>query len=364
MGGLSVDTNDSGFLAFKSHLDDLKSYFSSFGEIDSASVMYHHDKRHSRGFGFVLFKSASSVNTVIRSSPHIIKGKTVDVKKAYPKDELPTQPAESLAEPEDPRPRRLSPAKSLRSRPHRDSLQLEFFDEEDNNPLPASYTQPSPEDPLSPLSRPTPRTLPLPRFSYEPLAQPTYPLYEEPFSRLDQDWSRDYLHYPHTLLSPREDTLLPRRTFGSFSGEDLRFGSAGESLLDTASAEPTFSPRGLLGGRHASMRYDGLLATDPGLGDETLGGEFFSNEGAMRETRSPREEFTWRYFGDKEDVDPSMWGSAEAMMRREESMSSRTFSKNRRSRNHLMFTSDSSRRSPLDSWTGNLEDTNSLSDHN
>ena len=182
MGGLSVDTNDSGFLAFKSHLDDLKSYFSSFGEIDSASVMYHHDKRHSRGFGFVLFKSASSVNTVIRSSPHIIKGKTVDVKKAYPKDELPAQPAESLAEPEDPRPRRLSPAKSLRSRPHRDSLQLEFFDEEDNNPLPASYTQPSPEDPLSPLSRPTPRTLPLPRFSYEPLAQPTYPLYEEPFS--------------------------------------------------------------------------------------------------------------------------------------------------------------------------------------
>ena len=177
MGGLSVDTNDSGFLAFKSHLDDLKSYFSSFGEIDSASVMYHHDKRHSRGFGFVLFKSASSVNTVIRSSPHIIKGKTVDVKKAYPKDELPAQPAESLAEPEDPRPRRLSPAKSLRSRPHRDSLQLEFFDEEDNNPLPASYTQPSPEDPLSPLSRPTPRTLPLPRFSYEPLAQPTYPLY-------------------------------------------------------------------------------------------------------------------------------------------------------------------------------------------
>lgn len=361
-----MDTNDSSPSSSSSRVDDLKAYFSSFGEIDSASVMYHHDKRHSRGFGFVLFKSASSVNTVIRSSPHIIKGKTVDVKKAYPKDELPSQSSESLAEPDDPRPRRLSPAKSLRSRPARaDSLQLEFFDEEDNNPLPASYTQQlSPEDPLSPLARAA-RTRPLPRFSYEPLAQPSYPLYpEEPFPRFEQDWNRDYLHYPNTLLSPREDSLLSRRTFGSFSGDDLRFGSAGESLLDTASAEPAFSPRGLLGGRHASMRYDGLLATDPGLGDETLGGEFFSNEGVMRETRSPREEFTWRYFDDKEDVDSGMWGSGEMMMGREESMSNRTFSKNRRSRNHLMFTSDSSRRSPLDSWTGNLEDTNSLSDHN
>lgn len=64
--------------------------------------MYQHDKRHSRGFGFVLFKSSSSVNTIMQTGPHIIRNKTVhrfmnlswlqvDVKKAYPKDELSTQ---------------------------------------------------------------------------------------------------------------------------------------------------------------------------------------------------------------------------------------------------------------------------------
>ena len=41
--------------------------------------MYHHDKHHSRGFGFVLFKSASSINAVMRGGPHIIKGKKVNV---------------------------------------------------------------------------------------------------------------------------------------------------------------------------------------------------------------------------------------------------------------------------------------------
>lgn len=39
--------------------------------------MYQHDKRHSRGFGFVLFKSSSSVNTIMQTGPHVIRNKTV-----------------------------------------------------------------------------------------------------------------------------------------------------------------------------------------------------------------------------------------------------------------------------------------------
>ena len=58
-------------------IDDLREYFSRFGEIETASVMYHHDKHHSRGFGFVLFKSNASVNAVMQSGPHVIRNKTV-----------------------------------------------------------------------------------------------------------------------------------------------------------------------------------------------------------------------------------------------------------------------------------------------
>lgn len=162
VGGLSIDTNDSGCGAPLSSVDDLRQYFSRFGEIESASVMYHHDKRHSRGFGFVLFKSGSSVNAVMQSGPHVICGKTVDVKKAYPKDDPSSQAeqGESVAEAEasasKPYKERNRPAKqkqafSLDSSqsplgddhlqgPH-EHLSLEFFDEQDNNPLPNKYTQ-------------------------------------------------------------------------------------------------------------------------------------------------------------------------------------------------------------------------------
>lgn len=101
VGGLSVDTHDSISNSPFTNVDDLREYFSQFGEIENASVMYHHDKRHSRGFGFVLFKSSSSVNTLMQSGPHIIRNKIVDVKKAYPKDELANQAesAELIQEP-------------------------------------------------------------------------------------------------------------------------------------------------------------------------------------------------------------------------------------------------------------------------
>ena len=60
-----------------SYIADLRSYFSQFGEIESAIVMYHHDKRHSRGFGFVVFRNTAGVHSVMRSGPHVIRGKSV-----------------------------------------------------------------------------------------------------------------------------------------------------------------------------------------------------------------------------------------------------------------------------------------------
>lgn len=77
VGGLSVDTTDGHPVPASSSVEDLLKYFSKFGEIESASVMYHHDKHHSRGFGFVLFRNGSSVNEVMQRGPHVICGKTV-----------------------------------------------------------------------------------------------------------------------------------------------------------------------------------------------------------------------------------------------------------------------------------------------
>ena len=141
--------------------------------------MYHHDKRHSRGFGFVLFKNGSSVNAVMQSGPHVICGKTVDVKKAYPKDDPSFQPEQgetaaeldaSASKPYKERSRPLKPkqAFSLDSSqsplgddhlqgPSREHLSLEFFDEQDNNPLPNKYTQDSLPGVSSPGANPFPK---------------------------------------------------------------------------------------------------------------------------------------------------------------------------------------------------------------
>eukprot|EP00960_Hanusia_phi_P036076 752123-Hanusia_phi.AAC.2 len=50
-----------------------------------AQIMVDHTTKRSRGFGFITFENYKSVEDVIRIRTHEIKGKPIDIKKAFPK---------------------------------------------------------------------------------------------------------------------------------------------------------------------------------------------------------------------------------------------------------------------------------------
>lgn len=56
---------------------DFKKYFMQYGKVVSAEVMFNRETNKSRGFGFVIFESESSVDTVLQDLNHVIDGKSV-----------------------------------------------------------------------------------------------------------------------------------------------------------------------------------------------------------------------------------------------------------------------------------------------
>lgn len=84
IGGLSWDTNEDG----------LHAYFSQYGEVMDAMVVYNHTMGVSRGFGFVTFKEHGVAEAMVEMI-HCINEKTVEAKLALPKGE---HVAESLEE--------------------------------------------------------------------------------------------------------------------------------------------------------------------------------------------------------------------------------------------------------------------------
>ncbi|XP_019908849.2 heterogeneous nuclear ribonucleoprotein D0 isoform X2 [Esox lucius] len=72
VGGLSWDTTKK----------DLKDYFSKFGEVVDCTLKLDPMTGRSRGFGFVLFKAADSVDKVVLQKDHKLNGKVIDPKKA------------------------------------------------------------------------------------------------------------------------------------------------------------------------------------------------------------------------------------------------------------------------------------------
>lgn len=76
IGGISWDTDE----------DRLREYFQAFGEVMEAVIMKDRKTGRARGFGFVVFADPAVAESVVRER-HIIDGRTVEAKKAVPRDD-------------------------------------------------------------------------------------------------------------------------------------------------------------------------------------------------------------------------------------------------------------------------------------
>jgi RNA-binding protein Musashi len=78
VGGISTTTTP----------DDLRAYFSSFGTVEDATLMFDKSTQRHRGFGFISFASEDVVDKVCEIHYHEINGKVVECKKAQPREVL------------------------------------------------------------------------------------------------------------------------------------------------------------------------------------------------------------------------------------------------------------------------------------
>ncbi|KAL7103376.1 hypothetical protein ACP275_08G175400 [Erythranthe tilingii] len=76
IGGISWDTNE----------DRLREYFGAYGEVVEAVIMRDRTTGRARGFGFVVFADPIAAERVVKEK-HMIDGRTVEAKKAVPRDD-------------------------------------------------------------------------------------------------------------------------------------------------------------------------------------------------------------------------------------------------------------------------------------
>ncbi|XAR65738.1 hypothetical protein NMG60_11009941 [Bertholletia excelsa] len=76
VGGISWDTNE----------DRLREYFQTFGEVVEAVIMKDRNTGRARGFGFVVFADPAVAERVVKDK-HKIDGRTVEAKKAVPRED-------------------------------------------------------------------------------------------------------------------------------------------------------------------------------------------------------------------------------------------------------------------------------------
>ena len=71
-----------GGLSWETTVKDLREYFEKFGEIADCTLKTDPHTMRSRGFGFVLFTDATSVDKVIEQDTHTLHGRHIDPKRA------------------------------------------------------------------------------------------------------------------------------------------------------------------------------------------------------------------------------------------------------------------------------------------
>ncbi|KAK6059496.1 hypothetical protein COOONC_02874 [Cooperia oncophora] len=77
VGGLTGNTTD----------EVMREFYQQFGELTDIIVMRDPNTKRSRGFGFVTFACKANVDAAMAARPHVIDGKTVDPKRAVPRDD-------------------------------------------------------------------------------------------------------------------------------------------------------------------------------------------------------------------------------------------------------------------------------------
>lgn len=70
------------FKRFLFFAEELREHFGQFGEIESINVKTDPQTGRSRGFAFIVYQSAESIDKVSATGDHIINNKKVDPKKA------------------------------------------------------------------------------------------------------------------------------------------------------------------------------------------------------------------------------------------------------------------------------------------
>jgi len=77
IGGLSYETDESS----------LRSHFEQWGEIVDCVVMRDPNTKRSRGFGFITYKDADSIDQAQANRTHKVDNRDVDTKRAMPREE-------------------------------------------------------------------------------------------------------------------------------------------------------------------------------------------------------------------------------------------------------------------------------------
>lgn len=77
-----------GGLDLQTTAEDLKDHFEKFGEIVDVVVMKDPKTKKSRGFGFVTYAEMKMLDEAQKNRPHEIKGRTVEPKRAVPRNEI------------------------------------------------------------------------------------------------------------------------------------------------------------------------------------------------------------------------------------------------------------------------------------
>ena len=70
---------------------ELRSYFSQFGYVTRASVLYNNDTGLSRGFGYVDFNKREAFEAVMSQPQHIIEGQRLRIEEGSSKRRAPSR---------------------------------------------------------------------------------------------------------------------------------------------------------------------------------------------------------------------------------------------------------------------------------